>query len=189
VPLNPPSSSSGGGVTYLAEKQGVACTLFDLTTYGSNQTLGANVAFGCRVAIPATGTLHDLSVLVSNQAGNIDVGIYSNAAEPRAKLYSSGSMACPAQGWQIVADPALAVTQGEIVDFVVATDDATMRLFNTFASDVFVATLPSAAFWPVPNGSARVLWNKTASFPLPSTFADSALSRTNLTMAMMARIV
>ena len=107
---------SGAGTIGLP---GVAAS-FDPRHVSDNDGGAANDMIGCRVVVPTTGTLHDLTIYISTSAGNIDVGIYSTAAT-RARLYSTGSIACPAGGgWRNVGDPALAVTAGDQYDFCVA---------------------------------------------------------------------
>lgn len=88
---------------------------------------------GWRVTVPKTGTLHDLSWWVNTQSGNLAGLIYDTgdaSAGNRTLLYSSGSVACGAAGWQTV-DPAISVTAGQQLDFLIVADNVTAAFMRT----------------------------------------------------------
>lgn len=189
MPVVEPSGSPISPTAFAPQLSGLVLPPTGLYTYDGSVAIGANAARGTRVVVPRDGTLHDVSLLINASAGNIDVGIYSLAAEPRARLWHSGPVASPGVSWQIIGDPALAVTQGEILDFVFATDAAGLDVYAFFAKDVGISTMPSANFWPVPNGSTKVNWGIAASYPLPVSFADAGLNTAvNNVCAIMARV-
>lgn len=187
MPVVSPGASPISPTAFAPQLAGLVSTVPTITYFNSFSAGGANAAHGVRVVIPRDGTLHDFALLSGGALGNYDVGIYDYVAEPRARLWSSGPVAAGPQGWQIVGDPNLAVTQGEILDFVFATDGATTQ-GCMFAADVNMDRLPSANFWPVPNGSQIICWSVAASYPLPATFADAALANEARTYCMMARV-
>lgn len=172
---------------YAPQIAAIVCPLPDLRLFNASAAYTANDAKGMRVVVPRSGTLTDLSVFIVTQSGNIDVGVYSLAAEPRARLYSTGSLACPAAGWQIVGNPNLAVTQGQLLEFVLASDNATASFGRFVPAATGVPFLP-ANFWPTGSGTLKIGWVKATSFPLPSTLADSGLNANNTIVAVIARI-
>lgn len=154
----------------------------------------SNSARGGRVVIQQTGILHDLSVFVSAQSGNLDLGIYDTSPTTRNRLYSSGSTAVAAiNTWQSF-DPNLAVTKGDNLDFVIACDNGTA----TFARAGMLAGLeemPNSSFWTSPlaggfaaNGKMSIGWTRLTSFPLPSTVLESSLTVNSQPFFIIARI-
>jgi hypothetical protein len=148
----------------------------------------ANRALGVRCLVPATGRLRDVAIYVKVQNGNVDVGVY-NTAEPRARLWSSGSIACPAAGgWRIIGDPDLPVQAGTMVDLVLASDSATFDVAVAVMQSFNVALLPTG-FIPGDGGLPRISWLSTgAQFPLPATIAEAAATVVSATPAIIARI-
>jgi hypothetical protein len=142
--------------------------------------------------VPSAGTLHDFAVLINGVAtpGNIDVGIYSLAAEPRARLWHSGPVAIPTTGWQVIGDPALTVTQGQILDFVYSLDtNNSLDCGGIFNADVYAGQLPSSSFWPVPNASTFITYTvNAAAYPLPTTIPDASCHRATFVPCIMARV-
>jgi hypothetical protein len=125
-----------------------------------------------RANAPRSGVVRKLLIYVGTQSGNIDVGFYDTAAT-RAKLVSTGSMACPAAGWREIAVTATAVQQGVSYEMSLACDNTTAT-FGHF-NGAQVGQLPTG-WWPVQGGAApktnpRIL----SSFPLPATMAEASL--------------
>lgn len=154
----------------------------ETSTFGA-----ADVARGCRVVIPRTGTLSGIAINVGTQAGNIDVGVY-DTQPTRTALWRRGSLACPAAGWQEVGQPNLTVRRGEQYDFVLATNSSTAT-FGNFAGVGLMSVLP-AGWIPAPlGGSPKLAWSIAASFPLPSTFAEASLTTLANIPIIIGRIV
>jgi hypothetical protein len=131
---------------------------------------GANWAQGHRVVMPKTGTLSSVIIYHgSTVAGNVDVGVFSISGDNRTRLWSSGSTAmATANIWKSYGNPGISVTQGDIYDFVLASDSATAtfgRLSNIY-SNVQVLQLPAG----YPNQATLWSWGISASFPLPASF-------------------
>lgn len=147
---------------------------------------GINQAIGQRVTIPITGTLHDLAVWPGVQSGNVDIGVYSTA-NPRVRLYSTGSVACPAAGaWRIVGDPNLAVVAGQTLDLALGCDNTTAT-FAQYQTGVWLQPLP-ANFSPGDGSSPYLNWVTGAGFPLPATLADGALGAVTRVFLIIARV-
>ena len=137
---------------------------------GGAPMFGAQGAWGNRVRIPATGTLRDFAIWVKTSVGNVDVGIYSVESEPRARLWSSGSVACPAaNSWGIVGDPQLEVEAGDEYDFILAASSGSAE----FGSGVSAGVILPAGFLAGGVTPRQVLITSTDLFPLPATIADS----------------
>lgn len=150
----------------------------------------ANNAYGCRVVIPKTGILNDLSIFIGTSNGNIDLGVYSTAGT-RARLWSSGSTPCPAAGaWRNVGDPGILVTAGDELDFAVSTDSATAA-FATNLETSPVAGVQLPAEFLTPGGALpKLAWFKSGSaFPLPATLAEAGLAADVNTVLIGGRIV
>jgi hypothetical protein len=154
-------------------------------------TLGfaANQAVGSRIIVGQAGTLTDLAVYVVSSAGNIDVGVYSTAS-PRVRLYSTGSIACPAAGaWRIVGSLSLVVAAGDQYDLVIGNDTGTATIGATAnAVAAAIATLP-AGYLPALGASPLIGWfTAGVAFPLPATIADGAITPNQTVRAVAARI-
>jgi hypothetical protein len=156
---------------------------------GSAAVLSANQAYGSRVVVPRTGTLVDLAIYVGATSGNIDVGVYSTGAT-RAKLYSTGSIACPAaNAWSIVGALSLPVTAGDQLDFLLASD-------NGVASFGRCVQLPNAAagqlpdaFSKAPGGALpKIAVGMGGMFPLPATIAEGSVAAGIHALCIIARV-
>jgi hypothetical protein len=145
-------------------------------------------AFGARVVIPRSGTLRDLAIyLVGVSAGNISAGVYS-AEDPRARLYTTGSIACPPAGsWQIVGDPQLPVVAGEQYDLAFSASDGTIDPISHAANENAVVLLPASYAGGV-EALPKLGWYKSAAHPLPTTLAESAITVGATTFALIARV-
>ena len=148
----------------------------------------ANFAFGSRVVIPRSGTLTDLAIyLVGVSAGNISAGVYS-AETTRARLYTTGSIACPAAGsWQIVGDPNLEVEAGEQYDLVFSASDGSIDPISHAASENNVVLLPDS-YADGETAKPKLGWYKSASHPIPATFAEAGITVGATTFALIARV-
>ena len=167
---NPSSTASGDSIA-----NGLVATQPPelLTSVGAPS---ANLITAGRVTIPKAGTLHDLAVFIGTSSGNLRVGIYDcGVATPNVatRLYDSGSIAMPAAGWQIIGDPALAVTAGQQLDLVASIDNAVARIGQGFAGPNVgsMGTLP-ANFIPS-SAAPKMYWTRDpGSFTLPATVTD-----------------
>jgi hypothetical protein len=155
---------------------------------GAAGILSLNGGAGCRVVIPRSGTLTDLACLITASSGNLDAGVYDTSATTRNKLYSTGSIASPGTGWRILGNPGLAVTAGDHLDFVVATDNTTFAMARASLGDLNISLLPTN-FLPAPLGGKPALgWLAGPIFPLPATIAESALGTRSSIPLIIARI-
>lgn len=150
---------------------------------------GAGDPLGMRVVCPASGTLVDLAILVTVESGNVDVGVYDTAAT-RAQLFATGSIACPAVGWQIVGDPNIAVDAGEQLDFVFLPLGAT-GTFGAHASQVGATqgALPAGYLGQVA-AAPKIMWRQVGAAlgALPATFAEGDLSASQFSVTVIGRI-
>lgn len=155
----------------------------------SAATFGAaNRAFACRVQIGKTGTLRDFAVFVNAGGGNVDAGIYDTAS-PRARLWSSGTVATPAAGaWRIIGDPALAVTALDLYDFVLCTDSAAAQFGRIVLVSGNAVQLP-ANYLPGLGGTPWQAWFVTQAPPLPATIAEAGIAGTTSLFVLMCRVV
>lgn len=139
----------------------------------------ANTAIGLLARVPKTGTLHDLAIYVKTQSGNVAVSVYD--AQPggttRNRLYTSGSVPCPASGaWAIIADPALPVTKDELLTLVLAIDNNVALVGQMAAVPDSTGANSLAPFMPE-NAVYRLGVSKTNSFPDPGpTWAAPGLA-------------
>ena len=162
-----------------------------LSATASNAWPAANRMYGVRYIAQKTGTLVDLSVFVVTQSGNLDVGVYDTGdtvTTTRTKLYSSGSTAVGAGGWQSFT-PNLAVVQGRHYDVAVAIDNTTaaiVRLTNT--STVGYPSLPTG-YLSVPGAAlAKLAWQTSTSFPLPASVTEANAAATQIQPFVLGRI-
>ena len=189
--------ASTGGLTkasldaaYEPQNPNLVCATDDTRiASGAAAVTTLSAAYGARVVIPKAGTLTDLAIYVGTSSGNVDVGVFDTAPTTRTKLYSTGSMACPAGGaWTVVGNPALAVNQGDQLDLVLACDNTTAT-FLRLTAVAGAAQLP-ANFWPSPVGGLPfVYWIKSSAFPLPATIAENTLGGTSFIPMVIARVV
>lgn len=179
-PQPSPSSGSSGVPAYAVMGWGGELALNVAPAAGS--IANVNRAHGWRVLAPKTGTLSSLYLLVATASGNIEVAIVDAVSGAnRTRLWTTGSIACPAQGWQLLGNPGLSVTVGQAFDFTLNADNtsALFGRFTAFSSATYgalplPANLASNATVPTKNYPA---WQRaTTQFPMGSTFADSDLN-------------
>lgn len=153
----------------------------------STAATAANDAYGYVMRIPKTGNLRDILLHVNAPSGNISVWVYdvSSGGTTRNRLYTSGSIATPAQGWNIIADPNIAVTEGQLICLGFSVDNitATFGRYNPFPGSAS-AEIP-AAF--APEGNVRMSCRKTTAFPDPgATWTTPGL--TTVPFGIVARV-
>jgi hypothetical protein len=138
--------------------------------------------------VPRSGLLTDLAIYIGTSSGNIDVGVYSTAGT-RAKLYSTGSIACPTGGqWNVVGALSLAVSAGDQLDLVFAADNATATFGRISGGANGLNQLPSN-FFVAPLGAApKLSWAAAASFALPSSFSEATCVVDASSWAVAARV-
>jgi hypothetical protein len=160
---------------------------------GTQVFSAANTAAkGCRVVVPKTGTLRDFAVYVGTTSGNLIGAIYDTGdttTTVRTKLWDSGSVAA-GSGWQILGDPALAVTAGQQLDFMMLADNTTVALGrSTPVTNNLASQLPNA-FVAVPGAALpKLAWAATtAGFAAPSTIAEASVGQNNYVFMTIARV-
>lgn len=154
----------------------------------------ANRAVISRVIAKKSGFLRDLTIVPSVQSGNIDIGIYDTGdttTTVRTKLWSSGSIACPAAlalPIVVTADPGAGVVPivaGRQYDLALAADNNTAAFYRSAAT---ISWLP-AAFQTVPGAALPKLGALAAtSFPLPATIAEATLTQLQIVYYIIGRI-
>lgn len=156
----------------------------------SSNAGGANfhISHVCRV--PVTGTLRDVMIYVQTSSGNVSASIYSVGVggADRTRLWASGSVPCGPQGWQIVGDPQLAVTEGQLITLGMGADNATATFmrFDGLLSGA-QSNLPAAY---VPEGTVRMATAHTSGAGFPDPGATwTAPSATTLVLGVVARVV
>jgi hypothetical protein len=162
---------------------------FDPRIYaGGAFGVNANESRGIRVVCRQSGTLTDMAIFVGVQSGNIDVGVYS-VASPRARLFHTGSIACPAANvWTIVGQANVPVTAGQQLDFAISADNATASFLSMQAASGTVCTMPTN-FWAYGTGvTPYILWLKAANFPLAASITDASLSGSGRPIFIIGRI-
>jgi hypothetical protein len=157
---------------------------------GSAAVLSANQAFGSRVVVPRTGTMVDLAIYVGATSGNIDVGVYSTAGT-RVKLYSTGSIACPAaNAWAVVGALSLSVTAGDQFDFLLASDNGTASFGRALQLPNAAAGQLPTNFWPAAGGALpKISMGMGAMFPLPATIAEGSVAAGIHALCIIARVI
>lgn len=146
-------------------------------------TVGAsNRGFQVRVTCRKTGTLTSIYAYIGTSSGNYDVGVY-DVAQPRAKLYSSGSTATPVAGWQLLASPSLSVTAGTEYELVISFDNNTATTGRNTHFSSITWDLPDALF-PGSSGTIKCATNPVTVFPLPSTIDLSAVNEAATAVAL-----
>lgn len=174
---------------------GIAATpLLPLLLVGSAVAATSNNVWGTRVIIPKTGTLHDISIYVTATAAeNINAGVYDTddaSAGNRSLLWSSGSQAVGASaGWRVIGDPALAVKQGQQLDFAFVTSATTATFQKISLTAAAVASLPTN-YLPASGGAPPVLsWTfNVGSFTLPATITDANCAPNVTVFPLIGRI-
>ena len=146
-----------------------------------------NLVSGVRVIVPRTGTLKELTVYVSVSSGNVDGAVYSTAGT-RVRLWSTGSIACPAAGWQSLGNPDVAVTAGDQLDFSLAANNITATFANCQVLPAIALGALPTAFWVASGGALSKLYWYVYAFPAPATIAEASLSGYSYAPFMMARV-
>lgn len=139
-------------------------------------TPGASLIWACRVVIPKTGTLNNLSVFIVTSAGNLDAGVYDTSATTRNRLYHTGSIASPGTGWRNLGNPGLSVTVNDEYDFAIVGSSASLQLARQvtgLATSMY--TLPSG-FLSGLGGTPFLGWDFSAAIPLPATLAEASMT-------------
>lgn len=160
----------------------------------ASNTIGANLARLVRVVVPRTGTLHDLTVFVTTASGNHIGFVYDTGdatAGVRSKLWDSGSVAVVgANAWQVVGDPAIAVTAGQQLDIGIVPDNATVSYGRTAALTASAASVLPAGFFPAPGGASPKLVGAVTfgSFAAPGTIAEASITVNSSVYAIFARV-
>lgn len=151
--------------------------------------LSANGIFGVRAIMPKTGVLHDLAVYVGVQSGNVCAAVLDTTVTTRNRLYTSGSIACPAVGWQIIGDPALQVNVGDHLDFVFGADNATASFARCItAANAAAGPLPAGFLVSPLGGSSLLAWSKSGAYPPAATVVESTIAGTQQVTSIIARI-
>lgn len=155
---------------------------------GGSAVPTANMAYACRFMSPRACTLADIAIDITISSGNLDVGVYDATVTPRAKLYSTGSVACTAttNAWTVVASPNLPLAAGQIFDIAIAADNATVS-FNRIATTTAAGKLPAANWLSPASIDQYLFYSVPTSFPLPATLTP-ATTTTNVP-SVIARIV
>ena len=127
----------------------------DPRIYSSTTVLGSGVSAFSRIT--GSGAITKVGIIVGVQSGNIDIGVYSNSgvgrnANPNIKRASTGSIACPAAGYQVVA-LSVVVQPGDW--FAIVADNGTAAFGRTSSTVVGLAK--------------GLLGYENAAFPLPGT--------------------
>lgn len=142
-----------------------------------------NKAHGWRVVAEKTGTITAAYLVVQDSSGNIEAGILDTSPTTRNRLWTTGSIACPAaNSWASLGNPALAVTAGDSFDFYINADNgtATFGRYVAASGTPLAASMPSDLFTgPLVPGATRnyPLWQRgTALFPMGVTVAESDFS-------------
>lgn len=142
------------------------CTI-DPRLASSSSAPGANIARGARVIAYKAGTIAEIAVYCETAAGDVDVAIADGTGATRNRLWSSGATIATT-GW-MTWSPALAVTAGQVLDFVLSSDSATATFYRMSSMS---PQLPDA-FDPA-GASARLTWSKSSTYPIPSSWTEAA---------------
>jgi hypothetical protein len=147
---------------------------------------------GAWVVAPYDGTLHDFSFYFGAPSDNCHVGIYGSGPGNRTLLWDSGSLAITGTtAWQVVADRALAGKAGQHLEFVVHTDNATVKLGRFAALSNLSDTLPAHFFAAAGGASPKLMWEYSIGFygALPATITEGLCASWNQVVAAICRIV
>lgn len=133
---------------------------------------------GLRVKMTKTGTLSGIAVYLSTAGTslNYNVGIYTpGPADPRTRLWQSGSLAIPATGqWVVAGNPGLAVSAGQNLDFVLVSNGNGQWLANPPAT-AGAMRIPSAWDTTIGEAGKLVFFNNAGAFSLPATISEASL--------------
>jgi hypothetical protein len=151
-------------------------------------------ALFARVVIAKTGTLHDIAVAnMATVNGNHRVAVFDAgaAAGSYTPLWQSGNVAAAGEkAWQVIGDPNLAVTAGQVLYFAVMNDGTTHKFgCATGFSAGALAELPPN-YMPLTSGNlpklcARHNYSK-AEF---ATIKEGELENQGTAIAIIGRIV
>ena len=163
---------------------------YDPRMVSAGNTFTANQGRGVRVVVPRTGTLTDLSVYIVTSSGNIDVAVYDTTGTTRNRLWSSGSVACPAaNAWTAVGNPGLSVTIGQQLDLTISVDNITASIGRCYGNSAAASADLPASFWTADDGAFNLLsWQAAAVFPLPATLAEASMAVSAVYPCLIARI-
>lgn len=176
---------------YSPQIPGLVCPGGDIRTITTASGASVNTTRATRVIVPRGGLLVDLCVYVNVQSGNIDVGVYDTgeaSAGNRTRLYSTGSIACPAVGWRIVGQPNLQVYAGQMLDFAWAADNATVTIAHAPASFSGNTMILPPGFVPNSSGATAKLAWLFAVFPMPASIPEGSLSGSGGNPMIIARV-
>ncbi len=132
-----------------------------------------------RVIIPYSGTLRNFYIAPGLQNGNVEGVILDDTATTRNRLWTSGSVACPAISvWTSIGDPNLSVVAGQHVDLMLGSDSATATFYryNMMPLNAF-SFLPSGVLVAPGGAAGNMSWQVVrADFTgFPSTFAEASM--------------
>lgn len=133
-----------------------------------------------RVIIPYSGTLGAVHIAPSVSNGNVEIVILDDTVTTRNRLWTSGSVACPAINvWSAsLANPALAVVAGQHVDIGVGTDSATAACYRYINMPLNALIALPSGILVAPGGAAgNISWQVAlANFNgFASTFAEASM--------------
>jgi hypothetical protein len=168
--------------------------LTDSTIPNTVANTTSNVIRLVRVVIPRTGTLHDVSVFVGTASGNLIAVVYDTGdalAGSRTLLWQSASTAAAgASVWQVVGDPALAVTAGQQLDLGIMADNGTVTLGKGLAPTAAGAVQLPTSFVPVAGGALPKLTASMSpgSFAPASAVVEASVSTSGSLWQVIARV-
>ena len=155
------ASSPGGAQFDFVE------TLDSRLTSSTAAAPGANVSWLSLVRVGRSLTIGGISVVITNQGDNIDVGIYELVGSTYTLRASSGSTSCPATGLQRIAlTTSFTMQPGTNYYLAVSANGATLQM-----SRATIATAGANAF---NNKSLQ----KTSNFPLANFTSPSVVTTT-----------
>jgi hypothetical protein len=138
-----------------------------------------NNARGVRVRAPRRGRLTKPHIYVAVQSGTLEVAIYK-ADNPRTRLWTSGAIACPAVGWQQIADDiGVTVEAGDPLIFYVVASDTTQSLARVGNGTGAYTSLPAALNESVAGASLKLLESyTTTSGPgsMPTSITEASIA-------------
>jgi hypothetical protein len=151
---------------------------------------GANQARACLVVVPKAGRLRDLHVYVGTSSGNVEGAIYDSEGT-RNKLWSSGSIACPAgSNWGSLGDPDLVVYRGQLLYFVIAADNATATFGRANALGTTGLNQLPAGFWAGEGHTPKRAVTIASFTPgsAPATISEANMVITTFCPMLIARV-
>jgi hypothetical protein len=166
----------------------VVATFNPLNVSSTLNTQTANELRMVRVVVPKSGRLRDLAVFVGTASGNIEISVYDSQA-PLTRISASGAVAAAgSNAWQIVYDPDLPVTRGQVLYLGLGADNNTVTVarVNGNMANAALAQLPFSIGGL--GAAARTTPRALSSFPAPSTIADGSLANLNAATLIVGRI-